>query len=157
LYRFLRCLSYLDLASHLCLLDLLLFTETLIFGHNSFIVLTKGKPFPQPFSPQNSLSRSLNIFYLYYFSGDHADSLQDSLKKTLEEDEERHGEPAKDRDTGEEVGKEEKLEEGDKKDKNKSDEESDDDDDSGGGGLLIPLIEWVGGLIPRLVKEPNKG
>jgi len=82
-------------------------------------------------------------------------SLQDSLKKTLEEDEERHGEPARDRDTGEEVGKEENLE-GDKK-KEKENDEEDDDDEGGGGGLLIPLIEWVGGLIPRLVKEPNKG
>ena len=83
----------------------------------------------------------------------------DSLKQTLEEDEERHGEAPRDRDTGEKLEGDEDLNQeakGDDK-KNEKQEESDDDDDEGGGGLLIPLIEWVGGLIPRLAKDPTKG
>jgi len=84
----------------------------------------------------------------------------DSLKQTLEEDEERHGEPARDRDTGKVIENDEELgqEEAKADDKKKQqEEEDDDDDDDSGGGLLIPLIEWVGGLIPRLAKDPTKG
>ena len=83
----------------------------------------------------------------------------DSMKKTLEEDEERHGEPARDRDTGEKLESDEDLGEEAAKadDKKKHQEEEDDsDDDDSSGGLLIPLIEWVGGLIPRLAKDPTK-
>ena len=29
-------------------------------------------------------------------------------------------------------------------------EDEDDDDDNKGGGLLIPVIKWIGGMIPRL-------
>ena len=86
--------------------------------------------------------------------------IQDHLKKTLEEDEERHGKHARDRDTGEELEEDQTVNEKDKEKeaegkKDKKDEDSDDDDE-GGGGLLIPVIEWIGGLIARTpAKEPK--
>jgi len=42
-----------------------------------------------------------------------------------------------------------------KKNKDKDSDDSDDDDDDG-GGLLIPIIELVAGLFPRIPKSsPN--
>ena len=38
------------------------------------------------------------------------------------------------------------------KDKKKKKDDDDDDDDNNDGGLLIPLIELVAGLFPRLAK-----
>ena len=49
----------------------------------------------------------------------------------------------------------ENEEDKDKKKKNKKDEEDDDDDDDDdnkGGGLMMPVIEFVKGLMPKLAK-----
>lgn len=99
---------------------------------------------------------------------------QNNMKQTLEEDEERHGELPRDRDTGKKVSKKEakegidekehKKEENEEEDKDKDKDEEgkkkkkknedDDDDENGGGGLLMPVIEWIGKLFPRPVKAP---
>ena len=87
----------------------------------------------------------------------------DYLKQTLEEDEERHGEAPRDKDTGEKLEKpgegpkdaEDIKEEKEKKQKDDDDTDTDDEDDNGSGGLLMPVIEWIGKLIPRAVKEPK--
>ena len=48
------------------------------------------------------------------------------------------------------------IDESQDKDKKKKKDESDDDDDDNnrGGGLLIPVLEWIGGLIPRRMPAP---
>jgi len=42
-----------------------------------------------------------------------------------------------------------------KKEDKEEEDDNDNDDDDGGGGLLIPVIKWIGGVIPRLAGAGN--
>ena len=75
------------------------------------------------------------------FSGKRKDEL-------FEEDQEEQASQNEKEDSGDK--NDEETNENEENEKNKSD---DDDDDNWGGGLLIPVIEWIGGIIPKLIPK----
>ncbi|KAL4489918.1 hypothetical protein ABPG72_010817 [Tetrahymena utriculariae] len=50
---------------------------------------------------------------------------------------------------------EKEKKEGDDSDEESDSKSSDDDDDDQSGGILIPVIEWVKGIIPRVIPNPQ--
>mmetsp|Transcript_61536 Transcript_61536/g.71610 ORF Transcript_61536/g.71610 Transcript_61536/m.71610 type:complete len:148 (+) Transcript_61536:44-487(+) len=121
-----------------------------IIDRNSITLLNASRPFlleplmpkPSSYINQTDVSRNINMMLLLK-----SNVLNQFSKKTnqstKEEDESKQAEEEEDEDES-------------KENKKKEEEESDDDDDdSKGGGLLTPVVEWIGGLIPRLV--PNNG
>ena len=74
------------------------------------------------------------------------EELNDDKKKTKEDDENDDEIEAKSSDDSDDENKKKK------KDKDKDDDDDDDDDDRS-GGLLIPIVELVAGLFPKVAKS----
>ncbi|KAL4484419.1 hypothetical protein ABPG74_019596 [Tetrahymena malaccensis] len=83
----------------------------------------------------------------------------DLIQKKQKQDE-SEGNAKQNKDDKKQKEKEDDEKEKEKKEDSDSDEDSDsessdDDDDDQSGGILIPVIEWVKGIIPRVIPNPQ--